>query len=110
MGTLGEADPRTHARRNDPATSHLAAARLSPKHTILRALLEAFTDGPLTADEAAMVAGYAPAAGTWRRVSDLSGRGLVEDTGQTRMGTHGRPQMVRAITAAGWAALGRNDA
>lgn len=101
MIPAGHLDPRTHARRADPDTSHEAAARLSDKTTILRNLLDAFMDGPLTADEAALVAGYAPTSGAWRRVSDLTVRGLVEDTGDTRPGVSGRPQMVRGITEAG---------
>lgn len=101
--TLFDLDPTSHARRTDPETSHESARRLSDKSVMIRALLRTFDAWPtgLTAEEAAAFAGYAPAAGAWKRVSDLAAFGWIEDTGRTRIATTGRPQVVRAITDEG---------
>jgi len=98
-------DPRTHARRTDPGTSHDAAAQLSQKRTMMRRLLAAYAIGPMTADEASHVCGYTPRDGAWKRVSDLAALGLIEDTDVTRPGRSGRAQMVRRITDDGRATL-----
>jgi hypothetical protein len=97
-------DPRTHARKGDPDTSHDAASKLSDQTTMMRTLLIAFTDGPLTAEEAADWCGYDPWASS-KRVSDLALAGYIEDTGLRRPGESGREQIVRAITDKGVAAL-----
>lgn len=104
---LFDLDPATHARREDPDTSHAAAAQLSDKAAMMRRLLSAYSWAPdgLTAEEAATFAGYAPADGAWKRVSDLSARGWIEDTGRRRYASTGRLQIVRGITHAGRQAL-----
>lgn len=104
---MRDAEPRKHARRGDPDTSHTSAAMLRPKARMMRRLLVEFARDPLTSDEACERAGFVPADGAWRRVSDLSVAGLVEDTGCRRIGRSGRPQMVRAITDEGMAELVR---
>jgi len=47
-----------------------------------------------TAEEAAEAAGYTPADGAWKRVSDLVRLGLLVDTGERRKGRSGRSQRV----------------
>ena len=106
-GVVTMIDPRKHARTSDPATSHAAAAQLSDKATMAARLLVTYLERELTADEAMRAAGYAPADGTWRRVSDLDKLGLIESTGETRLGESGRHQLVRAITTAGVVELAR---
>jgi hypothetical protein len=106
--TVAELDPRTHARRADPITSHLAARQLSDKATMLRALLSAYLDADgLTADEATIAADYGPSDGAWKRISDLAALGLIADTGERRQGLSGREQIVRAITHDGVVALAK---
>lgn len=95
----------THARTDDPDTSKAAAARLSDKATMMRKLLKCFSVRSLTSDEAVWLAGYLPADGAWKRVSDLAAKGLIEDTGERRPGDSGRAQMVRRITDKGREAL-----
>lgn len=98
---LFDLDPRKHARRSDPDTSHDAAAVLGPKDRMMRRLLAEFAKEPLTAEEASEAAGYTPADGAWKRVSDLVRAGYVADTGYRRRGHSGRNQIVRAITIEG---------
>ena len=98
-------DPHTHARTTDPATSHLAAAKLTDKTTMLRKLLWAYAVRPMTAEEASDYCGYTAADGAWKRSSDLAARGLIVDTDQARTGRSGRLQIVRAITQDGRDAL-----
>lgn len=99
-----EPEPREHARRTDPATSHAAAASLGSQQTMMRSLLTTYADAERTCEEAADVAGYEHERAT-KRVSDLLRSGLIEDTGATRPGRSGREQMVCRLTVAGWAAL-----
>lgn len=96
-------DPRTLARVTDPETSQTAAWRLSGKAgTMRRVLLECYThDGGMTAEEAAIRAGFTAEDGAWKRVSDLLNAGLLEDTGETRPGRSGRQQRVLRITTTG---------
>lgn len=104
----GKPDPRTLARSADPQTSHDAAARLDAGRagTIRRRLLVQFGRFPnLTADEATSAAGFEPADGAWKRVSDLINLGLIEATGDTRPGSSGREQRVLRVTDAGREAL-----
>jgi hypothetical protein len=98
-------DPKTLARRADPVTSHAAARSLSGRAgTMRRRLLEVFSDGlGYTAEEAASLAGYGPADGSWKRVSDLLTLGLLRDTGRTRIASTGRRQRVLEITEDGTA-------
>lgn len=98
-------EPRTHARTSDPATSHAAAAQLSDKASMLRALLLTFHTSNRTAEEAATTAGYGPADGAWKRISDLKNAGHIAPTGRTRPGVSGRAQQVYAITEQGQQAL-----
>jgi hypothetical protein len=103
---MDDLDPRTHARRGDPDTSHAAAHQLEHTDPMRRALLKAYADhADLTAEEAADACGYVADQGAWKRCSDLANAGLVEDTGQRRRARSGRQQMARAITLVGIAAL-----
>lgn len=102
---LFDIDPLTHARRGDPDTSHSSAAMLRPKEQMMVRLLIEFAHEPLTAEEAAELAGYGPGDGAWKRVSDLVRAGLLMDTGYRRVGHSGRPQIVRAITTKGMAEI-----
>jgi hypothetical protein len=95
-------DPRLHARRTDPETSHEAAERLASKKTMLWRLLLMYASGDFTAEEVADECGYTAADGPWKRVSDLVVLGYIEHTGQQRVGRSGRNQMVRRITSTGW--------
>lgn len=98
---FGDLEPRTHARRGDPDTSHDAAARLANQRSMMRRLLVTYLERPRTADEATDAAGYDAASGAWKRISDLDGLGLISDTGDRRPGRSGRLQIVRAITEKG---------
>ena len=101
-------DPRAHARRTDPDTSHAAAAQLSAKDHMMRRLLAAYlAAGDLSTDEAVSRAGYTARDGAWKRVSDLAGLGYLIETGERRTGSSGRKQLVRRITDAGVIALAR---
>jgi hypothetical protein len=91
-------DPRTHARTTDPDTSHEAAAKLTPRSTMMARLLSAFLDCDRNADEATEAAGYSPADGAWKRISDLAAVGWIADTGERREGRSGRRQIVWYIT------------
>ncbi len=102
---LFEMNPRHLSRSFDPTTSFDAAKALGSAGTRRRRLLETFVTGDRTAEEAAARAGYTPADGAWKRVSDLKNLGLIAPTGSTRPGTSGREQDVLRITADGWAAL-----
>src|SRR5262245_45406436 len=93
-------DPHTHARTEDPDTSHTAARRRSDQTALLHALLRPFTREPLTCEQAANRAGIDPERAS-KRVSDLVRLGLLEDTDDRRTGSSGRPQIVRRITTAG---------
>lgn len=95
-------DALPHARTTDPATSHEAAARLTDKHTMMRTLLLVFAahDG-LSAEEACRMAGYGPADGGWKRVSDLKNLGWILPTGNTTTSSQNRRVAVLAITAEG---------
>lgn len=99
-------DPRTHAKRGDPDTSHAAAARLGSKTTVLAQILGTYLEHDRTAQEASAVAGFSYQQGA-KRVSDLLNQGLITDTGRRRVGTFGREQMVCAITRAGVVQLAR---
>jgi len=99
-----ELTPEKLHRTEDPWTSR-AAARQLKANTMRRYLLLAFAVIPRTAEEAAGAAGYTPADGAWKRVSDLLNLGLIEDTGETRTASSGRQQRVLRITAKGREAL-----
>lgn len=94
-------DPRWHARRGDPDTSHAAASELSDKTTMMRRLLAVHVGPGLTSEEASWVCGYTAEDGAWKRVSDLAVLGLITDTGVRRFGSSGRRQMVRRVTEEG---------
>lgn len=106
IDALIDVDPATLARSGDPATSRTAAHRLRTAATRRRRLLAAYATGDRTAEEAARVAGYTPADGAWKRVSDLKRLGYIAPTGRTRPGSSGRDQEVLAITDAGRAVVG----
>jgi hypothetical protein len=95
-------DALPHARTSDPETSHAAAASLSDKHTMLRTLLLTFAaHHSLTAEQACALAGYSPADGAWKRVSDLTRLGWVSPTGDATEGSSGRRQRLLEITEEG---------
>ena len=102
--------PAKHLHRaTDPDTSAAAAASLgNPVVAMRRTLLQQYhlarLNG-LTAEEASYAAGYTPADGAWKRVSDLQNAGYVEDTGRTRSANSGRQQRVLVITDKGLEAL-----
>lgn len=114
MGDLDHLfDPESLARRDDPATSH-EAAQLSQRAISMRIrLLQSYVrHGAMCAEQAAAVAGYAPADGAWKRVSDLLRLGLLYDTGRTATASSGREQRILALTQKGWqeAQRGRQEA
>ena len=84
------------ARTTDPDTSHAAGDQLSKsnRETMCGRLLAQIRLRPLTAEQAAEAAGYAPQDGAWKRVSDLRNAGLVVDSGLRRPGRSGRSQIV----------------
>ncbi len=88
-----------HARRGDPATSHMAAARLhlfSGKHAGA-IYWELKRHGAGTYEELSKRTGLR-ADQVWRRLSDLQKRQLAEPTEEIRAGTSGRAQRVwRAV-------------
>ena len=96
-------DPRTHARTRDPRTSHTAAAATRRKETMTRRLLTVYDRNTwgYTAEEASKIAGYTPADGAWKRVSDLTNQGWLIPTGLTKKGTSGREQRILRITSDG---------
>lgn len=83
---------RTHARRDDPVTSHeaakLSAIRAgSTKHKILKALTGVF-EPPLTFEAVAYYAQISEGS-AWKRLSDLKREGRVavaDEDGTTRAG------------------------
>ena len=87
----------THARATDPDTSHEAAARVSNAAAMKRRLLAVFQAAPggLSAEAACEAAGYTPADGAWKRVSDLERDGLIADSGQRVLSSHNR--LVRVL-------------
>jgi hypothetical protein len=104
----GETVPaHTLVRVSDPDTSHLAAQALSGKAgTMRRRILKVYANGAeLTAEEAAFNAGFGPADGPWKRISDLLNAGLLEDTGERRKAHSGRLQRVLRVSEAGRRAL-----
>jgi hypothetical protein len=94
------------ARHTDPATSHAAAASISPGK-MRTMLLQAFAvGGPMTDESAALLAGL---EGTEyaSRCSELRRDGLLlVAQGVTRPGTSGRARMVSACSHEGAAAAG----
>lgn len=109
LSLWGPPAPRELARLEDPDTSHAAARALAGKAgTMRRRLLAVYVKAPggLTAEEAADRAGFDPAEGPWKRVSDLTNMDLIRPTGKTRAASSGRQQRVLRITDAGREALG----
>lgn len=97
---------RTHARSDDPATSHAAAAsaaEFSGTHCarILSALCKY---GPMTKDQIARRTGLTPVQ-VDRRLPDLydEAKGKIYPTGETRNSDAGRPERVWAAVAEGGA-------
>lgn len=88
-------DPRTHARRHDPATSAMAAERVkefASGHckTILDCLQE---HGPQTIDEIAKRTDLTSTQ-IARRLPDLQKAGKTLPTDQTRLSASGRQERV----------------
>lgn len=92
------------ARSTDPTTSHEAALLITAKAESHRILLLAEYAAAGTAglidDEAGARAGLLH-TGYWKRCSDLRNAGVIEPTGDTRVGHAGREQQVCAITPSG---------
>ena len=90
---------RTHARASDPDTSHEAAALVRSAAVMKARLLAAFAAAPsgLSAEQASDAAGYTPADGAWKRVSDLEREGAIADTGVRVLSSHGRRVRVLAV-------------
>lgn len=101
-------DARTIARTTDPATSKAGARDVafragSQCARLLRAFAEADARGTaLTRYEAGHVTGLAErGACYWHRVGDLQRKGLVMETGETRVMPTGSAQEVLRITDEG---------
>ncbi|QZE10488.1 hypothetical protein SEA_SCOOBYDOOBYDOO_171 [Mycobacterium phage ScoobyDoobyDoo] len=107
-----------HARNTDPETSHLAAEdsrRDRIIYELLRAHVEAVREfgdsydgmNGLTAEENAIMAGFDPKDGAWRRCSDLRNLGWISwaqgPDGRTlkRRASTGKLQGVARLTDAG---------
>jgi len=103
-GNVFPFDPRKNARTTDPDTSKAAAYRLRANAQRWQLLRAFHMCGPMTMDEAAAYTGL-PRWGVGKRVSELRGYELLDDTGQRRPGASGRAQIVSRITAAGVAVL-----
>jgi len=92
-------------RNTDPSTSRKAAEQVAPRRgTQMARLLAVYADASLglTDDRAGQRAGLATAH---KRCSDLRNRGLIVDTGTTRLTLTGSQGMVCVITAKGQEAL-----
>lgn len=91
------------ARVTDPDTSKAAAEGTTTKQKMLDDLLRAYYDNQqgLSAEEAAEIAGYTPADGAWKRVSDLKRLGWLFDTGQRVKALSGRSVALLRITPEG---------
>jgi hypothetical protein len=103
-------EPKKLARREDPDTSKAAAEALAGKAgSMRRRLLQVYASRlRLTAEGAATLAGFTPADGAWKRVSDLLNLGLIYDTGEHAPSpTTGRQQRLLAITELGLAMADR---
>lgn len=88
-------EPRTHARRSDPITSHLAAEQLSQfagSHCdlILSALKQ---HGPMTCDEIAEVIYLLPHQIN-KRTADMHKKGTIKPNGEIRLSMAGRFERV----------------
>lgn len=97
MLAVNDFDPRTHARADDPETSHAAAAAAESfvgTHCdrILACLRRC---GPLTKDEIAARTGLT-AVQVDRRLPDLEEREEAAPTGEVRQSRSGRPERVWA--------------
>ena len=84
-----------HARRTDPRTSKAAARNMQRHSKALLALLfgELKRHGPMTQTELALRTRLRPDQ-VWRRLSDLKNKKMIVDSGETRPGDSGRPQIV----------------
>jgi len=95
MHALTDFDPHSHARADDPATSHTAAEMAAPfvgTHCE-RVLACLKLHGPQTKDEIAARIGLTPVQ-VDRRLPDLEERGQAEPTGDTRLSRAGRPERI----------------
>lgn len=87
-------DAQIPARATDPDTSK-AAAKLghSKRQSARYSLALAYAlNGPLTDEEAARLAGLGQ--GAWKRCSELRASGMIDDTGERRVGSAGAEVMV----------------
>lgn len=93
--TLDIGEPRTLARRTDPATSHAAAARVnefagSHRAQVLAALK---LHGPMTADQIATRTRL-QSQQVNKRLPECQRLGLAAPTGDERLSASGRPERV----------------
>ena len=93
-------DPKVLAKRNDPPTSHAAAARVkefrSHQHA---AILEALAAGPAGASRIAERCGLDPHQ-VGKRLKELEVAGRITLTGRTLASSSGRGEREWQITAA----------
>lgn len=102
LGPLFDPLATPRARRDDPATSHAAAASATPSataqaHAILRALL---SYGPATADELDARMGW-DVGTAGKRTAALKAGDYLTPTGATRPTRKGRQADVYRLTAKG---------
>ena len=95
-------DPRAHARRDDPETSHISARLIAAKAEssavkLLLAFAGAGTRG-MTDEEAGLAAGVRRPD---RRGSDLRNAGLIIPNGEVKTTSLGMPARVCVITNRG---------
>lgn len=89
-------DPVAHARRNDPDTSHAAAASVQHIRASQGEVLAVFRHGgPMTDEQAyAVYSGLQSVSGFRTRRSELVALGKLADTGQRVVGLTGRKMIV----------------
>lgn len=93
-------DDSGKARRDHPETSHAAADRIRDKAGTLRAKVYRTlfrSDDGLTDEQIALLLNMNPSTARPRRI-ELVERGLVEDSGETRLTRSGRKAIVWIIT------------
>ena len=90
MATPDLFKPQPRARRNDPRTSHEAAAKFNPNHHHMRIAFALRRAGPRTIHElSALCVGMTPEA-IARRMPELQQMQVVRPTGATRASPSGR--------------------
>jgi hypothetical protein len=91
-------------RSTDPETSKQGAQDVLPRRGSQQALILAvYRNRQLTDEEAGYLSGLAlrPKCCYWKRCSELRHKGLIEWTGETRLGTSGSAMKICTLTQAG---------